>query len=596
MLVRNEVSTIMRSAFKVAVLIIVFGLIASSNRSVASQDNNSLSDILRQQDQMSTFVSLMESAELDTMLRNPGNFTIIAPTNAAFERLSAEQFAELQENANKRREVMLYHVVQGRYGSGEIRSWGEGEMVTALGNNVTTQGHATVTINHTAQMIRTDLEASNGVIHFLDAVLDPNSIPVPATPAPPANNGGQPSAEGGAWPEGGAEGQPDAPPTAVPTPTIVPTATKPPWWVDPAEPSNDVVAQPNDNPAFIDGGYVEYNNGVMADSSFCKGMTWVVLNQYNGVVRIGADRKTNPYRGDAGCEQRHSMLCMKQDFRGAPGAEYLEGWSGAVVEATEPIPGTRLHSQDAADSICKNTFGHEYRMAEFHDGNAGVDVGEFSGWDFWAYGGLEPGHRFWVRINDQPANPWDSEQPMQPIALNTWVQQVLWSGGDPAFVGNGGHLMPQEALQAVRDKCMGTTFVVHRQQDGMVQVGADRITNPYRGDTNCDQRLPVLCIRVDGHRPPPNTNGYNYASGWSGGELQITFPFAGNAVNTREKMNQTCRSAFGSGWRPAEFHDGALGTSGTDGWKIWAFGGLNVGRRMWISVNDQPANPWNPHQ
>ena len=45
------------------------------------------------------------------------------------------------------------------------------------------------------------------------------------------------------------------------------------------------------------------------------------------------------------------------------------------------------------------------------------------------------------------------------------------------------------------------TMVIHRQMDGMVQVGADRITNPYRGDTNCDQRLPVLCTFVGGVSP-----------------------------------------------------------------------------------------------
>ena len=593
----------MRHVLKLAALIMF--LAAIFTQSALGQDNNSLLDVLRRENQLTTFVSLVEAAELDTMLSNPGGFTVFPPTNAAFERLPAEVLDEISNNPNKRREVILYHIGQGRYGTGEIRSWGVGEITTALGNKITTAPHANLRLNNSAYVIRGDVEASNGVVHFIDGVLDPNSIPASTpTPAPVANNNGgesnQPSApnqSSGSTNPASTEGQqPSAPPTPIPTATPIPTPTKPPWWVDPAEPSEDVVAQPNDNPAFVDGGHIEYYNGVLADKSFCKGMTWVVLQQFNGVTRIGADRRTNPYRGDANCNQMHSLLCMNQDFRAAPSAEYLDGWSGSIVEATVPIPGTRLRSPEIADNICKNTFGHQYRMAEFHDGNAGVMVGELSGWDFWAYGGVEPGERFWVRINDQPANPWDSVQHPPAIVLNTWVEQILWPGDDIAFVGAGGHMMPEEGLRARRHTCLGMTFVVVRQLNGLVQVGADRKTNPYRGDTNCDQRLPVLCTRVDALPPPPTSDGMNYSYGWSGGSFNLTYPYSGHDINTREKANGVCKAAYGSGWRIADFHLGALGIQGSDGWRMWGYGGLNTGRRFWASINDQPANPWNPHE
>ncbi|MGB1251526.1 MAG: fasciclin domain-containing protein [Candidatus Promineifilaceae bacterium] len=598
----------MRHVLKLAALIVLLAAVLNS-RSVVGQDTNTLLDVLRQQDQMTTFVSLVDAAELGTMLSNPGGFTVFPPTNAAFEQLSEEALAEINENPNKRREVILYHIGQGRYGSGEIRSWGEGEIITALGNKIVTAPSATILLNHTASVVRSDVESSNGVIHFIDGVLDPNSLstPEPPPPAPVPEDTSAPAPEGtpdpnnpeGVQPTGEAsvEQEPTSgPPTPVPTATPIPTPTKPPWWVDPAEPSEDIVTEPNENPAFVDGGYIEYYNGILADKSFCKGMTFVVLHQFNGVTQVGADRRTNPYRGDSSCEQMHPLLCMNQDFRGAPSADYLEGWSGSVVEATVPIPGTRLRSQEIADNICKNTFGHQYRLAEFHDGNAGLNIGPISGWKFWAYGALDAGTRFWVRINDQAANPWDSIQHPDPIKLNTWVDQVLWYGGDPAFVGSGGHMMPSEGLQAVRDTCKGMTFVIGKQMHGLVQISADKITNPYRGDTDCDQRLPILCIRVDGHQPPANADGNNYSFGWSGGTVNTTYPQSGHSINTREKANNMCKSAFGSGWRVVEFHDGQFGTAGTDGWRLWAYGGLNTGRRFWAINNDQPANPWNPHQ
>jgi hypothetical protein len=63
------------------------------------------------------------------------------------------------------------------------------------------------------------------------------------------------------------------------------------------------------------------------------------------------------------------------------------------------IPGAILTSQEQGDAICADTFGDGWRLAEFHDGGGG--------WTFWAAGSIPTGTRFWVAINDQPANPWN---------------------------------------------------------------------------------------------------------------------------------------------------------------------------------------------
>jgi hypothetical protein len=80
------------------------------------------------------------------------------------------------------------------------------------------------------------------------------------------------------------------------------------------------------------------------------------------------------------------------------------------------VQGTQLTSKAAADNLCEyvGTTTHRisgFRMAEFHDGDQSAGR---AGWDFWADGlytldpiiGCIPDHRFWVSINDQPANPW----------------------------------------------------------------------------------------------------------------------------------------------------------------------------------------------
>src|SRR5205823_1278208 len=53
-----------------------------------------------------------------------------------------------------------------------------------------------------------------------------------------------------------------------------------------------------------------------------------------------------------------------------------------------------------ADAYCRSALGAGWRMAEFHDGKGG--------WGFVARGHISSTSRFWVRINDQPGNCWDS--------------------------------------------------------------------------------------------------------------------------------------------------------------------------------------------
>ncbi|MCP2322103.1 hypothetical protein HDA40_000610 [Hamadaea flava] len=159
------------------------------------------------------------------------------------------------------------------------------------------------------------------------------------------------------------------------------------------------------------------------------GMTWTVTGQQDGYVHIGADAQTNPYSGDTEIDHYLPVLCLQVDGRAAPaGIEYdfYNGWAQGAVRATAAVRGDALRSTDAADALCVRTFGAGWRLAEFHDGRYGDDFSSGGGWSFWAAAGgnLLPGSRFWVAINDQPANPWDSEGAW-PDPLPTGTQNDL---------------------------------------------------------------------------------------------------------------------------------------------------------------------------
>ena len=609
----------MRNVFRYLTLVGLMLAVLMVNR--ASGQSGNLIEVIRADGNLSEFNTAINRADLGGMYSSSGPFTIFAPTNAAFATL---QNASLTDDNNVR-QTLLYHTAQGNITSAELGSMGS--IKTALGKVMTFEDYGNIIINGNASIVVRDVQASNGVIHLIDVVLDHSNVgygdeapveePAPAPPAeetaPPtddgypapegeADNGGTPS-EGDVPAEGDTPAQDGEAAPATGEENGAETAPPPSEEPAPAPKgmpiSNLVLVDPSQNPAFVGGGSITYWAGVNADSSLCKGTTWVLMKQMDGVSFIGSDRKTNPYRGDTACGSSLPLLCLNRNYAEPPatssrGENYYDGWAGGEIRATVPVAGSALTSIQAANDLCTSTFGHQFRALEFHDASYGVDIGEISGWDLWAYGGLHNNQRYWIYVNDQPANPWNSVQPRPAPEINTWVDQIYEPGGDPAYV-HGDKMMPDAGVAAGRGHCKGVTWVIQRQIDGLVQVGSDAITNPYRGDTNCNERIPLLCIRVDGYAPPANTHGLNYAEGWSGGSVALTYPISGHEMSTRENARQQCVNFFGTGWRPAEFHDGSLGIGGTDGWDLWAYGALNSGRRFWITINDQPANPWNPH-
>ena len=164
-----------------------------------------------------------------------------------------------------------------------------------------------------------------------------------------------------------------------------------------------------ENWAIRNGHRMSYTQGTQWGRGSCRAMSWVLLEQNNGLAKVGADAQTNPYRGDASCYQTMPMLCFKYEGYPTPPAtessNYAENWSRGQVKATWPVQGSHLNTRWKTTDICRNSFGPGWRIAQFHDGSVG-DFGS-GGWDYWAYGSLPVNTRFWVGIGNQPANLWD---------------------------------------------------------------------------------------------------------------------------------------------------------------------------------------------
>jgi len=124
-------------------------------------------------DDFNTLVTAITEADLVEALKAEGPFTVFAPTDEAFAALPEGVLDGLLENTDELRNVLLYHVVSGKVMAADVVGL-DGEMVeTLLGEDVMVKVEDGVVYINDAQVITTDIEATNGVIHVIDAVLIP---------------------------------------------------------------------------------------------------------------------------------------------------------------------------------------------------------------------------------------------------------------------------------------------------------------------------------------------------------------------------------------------------------------------------------------
>ncbi|MEZ4611065.1 MAG: fasciclin domain-containing protein [Caldilineaceae bacterium] len=121
-----------------------------------------------------TLVELVQAAGLEDALRGEGPFTVFAPTDDAFAALPEGTIDALKADPETLSAVLLYHVVPDKLMAADVADMGS--TITLEGSMVefTTDGDS-VMVND-ANVAAADVEASNGVIHVIDAVLLPPAV------------------------------------------------------------------------------------------------------------------------------------------------------------------------------------------------------------------------------------------------------------------------------------------------------------------------------------------------------------------------------------------------------------------------------------
>ncbi|QXD31048.1 fasciclin domain-containing protein [Candidatus Pelagisphaera phototrophica] len=119
-----------------------------------------------------TLVAAVTAADLVATLQGEGPFTVFAPTDEAFAKLPEGTVETLLKPENKEKliAILTYHVVPGAIFAADVKA---GKVVTVNGSSLTVSVKDGSVFIDDAQVTKTDVKASNGVVHIIDSVVTP---------------------------------------------------------------------------------------------------------------------------------------------------------------------------------------------------------------------------------------------------------------------------------------------------------------------------------------------------------------------------------------------------------------------------------------
>ena len=120
--------------------------------------------------QFKTLVKAVQEAGLVDTLKSKGPFTVFAPTDEAFAKLPSGTLEALLKDKQKLAAILTYHVVPGKVMAAQVKP---GQVKTVQGQSLTVSTMDGAVMVDSAKVIKTDIIASNGVIHVIDTVVLP---------------------------------------------------------------------------------------------------------------------------------------------------------------------------------------------------------------------------------------------------------------------------------------------------------------------------------------------------------------------------------------------------------------------------------------
>jgi uncharacterized surface protein with fasciclin (FAS1) repeats len=156
-----------------AVAMAIMATPVTAQMAKATLPNPDIVDVAVSAGSFNTLVAAVKAAGLVETLKGDGPFTVFAPTDEAFAKLPAGTVEALlkPENKAKLKAILTYHVIAGKVMAKDAAGLTSAETVQGQSISIKAKNGSVWVDN--AQVIKTDIAASNGVIHVIDAVILP---------------------------------------------------------------------------------------------------------------------------------------------------------------------------------------------------------------------------------------------------------------------------------------------------------------------------------------------------------------------------------------------------------------------------------------
>lgn len=129
-----------------------------------------------------TFIDALQKSKVSTSLQEDGPYTLFAPNQSAFQEFEQElakrnsSLISLFSNEDETRKLVNRHIIPGRVDHEEIINMAGGKIETIDGNFLKIKMSDNKLFIEDAEVLRTDIEASNGFIHEINKVLAPDDL------------------------------------------------------------------------------------------------------------------------------------------------------------------------------------------------------------------------------------------------------------------------------------------------------------------------------------------------------------------------------------------------------------------------------------
>jgi uncharacterized surface protein with fasciclin (FAS1) repeats len=126
--------------------------------------------------QFKTLVKLVKAAGLASTLSGSAKYTVFAPTDAAFAKVPKSTLNALAKDKAALKKVLLYHVVAGAVPASKVVTLRSAKTVEGQRVRISVRS-GSVYLNGSTRVVKTDVRASNGIIHVINRVLIPPPTP-----------------------------------------------------------------------------------------------------------------------------------------------------------------------------------------------------------------------------------------------------------------------------------------------------------------------------------------------------------------------------------------------------------------------------------